>query len=314
VLDVETKESTLAIARRYAAGPAGALRSLLTGDVRLTLAILILTTIIILAIFAPLIAPFDPEEPLRSGGELLRLQPPSREHIFGTDVNNMDIFSRIIFAPRVDLLIAAVSVAVSLVAGSVLGLLGGYFMGQRSIGGVLAELLNRLMDIIQSFPIFIVALAMVGVLGEKHTLPFIEPRQGNVILILSILFTPVFFRFVRGEVLPVRELLFVESAIAVGNPRWRLLFKHILPNSVTPALIQASVNMGFAILLTAGLSFVGAGVRPPTPEWGAMINVGKNQMVTGQWWPSVFPGLFIGLTVFSLAIIGESLRVRLEQE
>lgn len=301
MLELKTRESPLEIARRYAPGTPGAV---------LAVGIFILAAILILAIFAPLVAPYNPEQP----NPALRLAPPSREHIFGTDVNGSDIFSRGIYAPRVDLLIAAVSIAFSLLAGSVLGLLGGFFQqtGGR-VTGLAAELLNRLMDIIQSFPIFIVALALVGVLGERQVIPGMDPRQGNVILILAILFTPVFFRFVRGEVLSVRERLFVEAAVAVGNPRWRLLFVHVLPNSMTPALIQASVNMGFAILLTAGLSFVGAGVRPPTPEWGAMISVGAKQMITGQWWASVFPGLFIGLTVFSLAVIGESLRARLER-
>lgn len=306
MLEAETEESPLIAAldraKRWAVGAPRGLRDLMVGDVRLAVAIVILSAMVILAIFAPLIAPFDPQDP----DPALRLAAPSRTHWFGADINGMDVFSRVIYAPRIDLLIAAVSVLISLAAGAVLGLVGGYFTGHRSIFGLLSELLTRFMDIIQAFPVFIVALALLGVLEETGA--------RTVITVLAILFTPIFFRYVRGEVLPIRERLFVEAEVAVGNPRRRLLFAHILPNSITPALVFASVNMGFAILLTAGLSFVGAGVRPPTPEWGAMISVGRSQMVTGQWWPTVFPGIFVGLTVFSLAIVGESLRVRLERE
>lgn len=305
MLEAETQETPLAQVlnrgKRLVVSTPGAIREWVGGDVRLVLAIIILSVMIILAIFAPWIAPHDPEQP----NPALRLAPPSSEHWFGADVNGMDIFSRVIYAPRIDLTIAVVSVGISLTAGAFLGLLGGYFMGQRNVFGLLAELLNRFMDIIQAFPVFIVALALLGVLED--------PGIRTVIIVLAILFSPIFFRYVRGEVLSIRERLFMEAGVAIGNPRWRLLFTHLLPNSITPALVFASVNMGFAILLTAGLSFVGAGVRPPTPEWGAMISVGRQQMVTGQWWPTVFPGIFIGLTVFSLAIIGESLRMRLEK-
>ena len=269
-------------------------------DVRLTVAVVILTCMVFCAIWGPRLAPYNPELP----DQAVRLSAPSRHHLFGADVNGFDVFSRVISAPRLDLLIPAVSVSVSLAVGSFLGLLGGFFAGRRSVSGWLAELLTRLMDIIQSFPVFIVALVLVGVAGGGTQ---------NVIIILAVLFTPIFFRYVRGQVLSERERLFIEAGVAIGNSRWRLLALYVLPNSFTPALVQASPMMGFAILLTAGLSFVGAGVRPPTPEWGAMIAAGAEQMVTGQWWASVFPGLAIGLTVFALAIVGEALRVRLEE-
>jgi peptide/nickel transport system permease protein len=300
MLEVQAKESGLTMAKRYAAGSARAARDMIIDDPRLGLAILILSAMVLLTVFAPLVAPYDPEMP----DSAARLAPPSSEHFFGADVNGMDVFSRILYAPRVDLMIATVSVAFSVVAGCVLGLIAGYFTGRRTIAGVAAELLNRFMDIIQAFPVFIVALALVGVAGRSTQ---------NLIIILAILFSPVFFRFVRGEAIAVRERLFVEAETALGNPVWRLMFRHVLPNSMSSALVQISVNMGFAILLTAGLSFVGAGVRPPTPEWGIMISVGSKQMITGQWWVSFFPGVAVALTVFSFAIIGESVRVRLER-
>lgn len=300
MVEVEARESGLAVAKRYAAGSARAIRDLIAGDPRLGLAIFILSTMVFLAVFAPLVAPYNPEMPDPEA----RLAPPSSEHFFGADINGMDVFSRILYAPRVDLTIATVSVAISVVVGCVLGLMAGFFTGRRSVAGVAAELLNRLMDIVQAFPVFIVALALVGVAGRSTQ---------NLVIILAILFTPVFFRFVRGEAIAVRERLFVEAETALGNPVWRLMFLHVLPNSMSSALVQISVNMGFAILLTAGLSFVGAGVRPPTPEWGIMISVGSRQMITGQWWVSFFPGVAVALTVFSFAIVGESLRERLER-
>lgn len=300
MLEVEARRSVLALVWERAIVVLDGLRRWIADDPRLFVALSILTVICTLAVFAPLIAPYDPETPDLSA----RLVAPSRDHFFGTDVNGMDVFSRVIYAPRVDLVIAISSVVFSLIGGTILGLPGGYFLGRRGIAGLLAEILNRLMDIVQSFPVFIVALAMVGVVG---------PGVRNVIAVLAFLLTPIFFRFVRAEVLSVRERLFIEAAIAIGNPRWKILFRHLGMNSIVPALVQASPTMGFAILMTAGLSFLGAGVRPPTPEWGAMIATGQEQIYVGRWWPSMFPGMAIALTVFSLAVIGESLRARLEE-
>ncbi len=299
-LDAATTAPILLSATRNVRRGLVTAKNWLAGDLLLAASVLVLSTIVALAVLAPFIAPYDVEAPDASA----RLLGPSGSHIFGTDINGMDVFSREIHAPRVDLVIALVSVSFSLAAGTILGLLGGYAVGRGGILGIAAELLHRLMDIVQSFPVFIIALALIGVAG---------PGVRNVILILSFLFVPVFYRFVRGEAISVRERLFVEAEYAVGNPPWRLVLLHIMPNSITPALVQGSVNMGFAVLLTAGLSFVGAGVRPPTPEWGAMVAAGAKHMITGEWWVSVFPGMAIGLTVFSLAIIGESLRVRLEK-
>jgi len=263
----------------------------------LVFAIVLLAIDLVMAIGAPWIAPHDP----RVGNPAAILDPPSAAHLFGTDINGFDILSQTIYAPRVDLLIAVLSTSIALLVGSLLGLVAGYGSARGGLRGAAAEGLTRLMDILQAFPVFIVALALVGVAG---------PGERNVIIVLAFLFTPIFFRFVRAEALLVRELLFVEAARAVGNPTGRLILRHVLPNSVTTALVQASGIVGYAILLTAGLSFVGAGVRPPTPEWGAMINAGAQQMITGKWWAAVFPGIAMGLTVFSLAVVGESARLR----
>lgn len=297
-----------------ASGILGAMRR----EKLLTLASAILSVMVFLAALGPIIAPHDPEAILReprldengevtlnSLGEpatqLVQLRSPGGSYLFGTDEKALDVFSRTIAAPRVDLVIAAVATIIGLGVGSILGLLAGYASGRGRVTGALAEVLTRFMDIIQAFPVFIVALALVAVLGSG---------QDKVILVLSFLFSPIFFRYVRAETLLVRELTFVEAERAVGNPTRRIMFNHILPNSITTATVQGSAVMGYAILLTAGLSFVGAGVAPPTPEWGAMIKSGVELMQSGQWWTSVFPGIALGLTVFSIAVIGETLRVR----
>ncbi len=297
---------------------AGAVLGAMRRQKLLTIALGILAVMIFLAAVGPIIAPHDPEAVLRETllderGELIlnaqgdprtqlaNLRAPSGAYWFGTDEKALDVFSRTISAPRVDLVIAIASTIIGLGAGSVLGLVAGYAAGRGRLVGSLAEVLTRFMDIIQAFPVFIVALALVAVIGSG---------QDKVIYVLSFLFTPIFFRYVRAETLLVRELTFVEAERAVGNPTRRIMFNHILPNSVTTATVQGSAVMGYAILLTAGLSFVGAGVAPPTPEWGAMIRSGVELMQSGQWWTSVFPGITLGLTVFSLAVIGESIRVR----
>ena len=289
-------EAVRAGARPPRLNPVGIAR-FVRANVLLSLAMFVLGAMILLAFVGSSIAPFDPEKP----NPRAFLLAPSSTHIFGTDDKGFDIFSRTISAPKTDLTIALAATAIGFGFGSLLGLLAGYGSGRGRIAGSLAELLTRFMDIVQSFPIFIVALALVGVLGAGT-------RQ--VIEVLAILFTPIFFRYVRAEVLLVRELTFIEAERAVGNPVRRLMFHHVLPNSVTTATVQASAVIGYGILLTAGLSFVGAGVRPPTPEWGSMIKSGAEQMIAGKWWASVFPGIAVGFTVFSLAIVGEAVRIR----
>ncbi len=285
---------------RGARGIVGRVWRWFDGDWLFLGAVIVLLVIAILGAIAPSLPLPDPELPVPED----RLQSPSWSHPFGTDVNGSDILSRVIYAARVDLVIGIASVLIALAAGAVIGLFGSYFQGRGGIPSLLTELLNRIMDILQSFPAFIVALALVGIAGQS---------TWNVIVVLAFLFTPIFFRFMRAEVLHIRERLFIEAQTAAGSPLWRVLFVNLFRNSVGAAIVQASPTMGFAILLTAGLSFLGAGVRPPTPEWGAMISVGQEQIYVGRWWPAVFPGMAIAITVFSLAVVGEALRRRLEQ-
>lgn len=240
-----------------------------------------------LAIFGETLAPYSPTRPT---GDISF--PPSAQHLFGTDATGLDIFSRVIAAPRTDVTIALAAAFLSLLAGSLIGLVAGFYRG------LFSELIMRISDVIQSFPVFILAMILVALSGRSTF---------NLVLALAFLYTPIFIRLTRAEVLSQRSRTYVQSARAIGASELRISFRHVLPNSLAPALIQASVVIGWGILLTAGLSFIGAGVRPPTPEWGLMISNGANVIILGQWWPSVFPGLAISLTVFGFAAVGNAL-------
>jgi peptide/nickel transport system permease protein len=222
---------------------------------------------------------------------------PHAPHWMGTDASGYDVFSRVIAAPRTDLMIALLANALSLTIGVFLGLIAGYFRNWAT------ELMMRVSDVMQSFPVFISAMVLVALAGRSTT---------NIIIALAFVYVPIYIRLTRAEVLSQTARGFVEAARALGQPEIKIALRHVLPNSMTPALIQSSVTIGFAILLTAGLSFVGAGVRPPTPEWGLMISTGANQIILGEWWPSVFPGIAISLTVFGFAVLGNALERRYE--
>lgn len=260
------------------------------------------------ALAGPSLVPYDPGEVT----QVASAPPPALEdwpallwrtlttdapspHWFGTDASGFDVFSRTVCAARTDLAIALVANALSFALGVLLGGLAGYF---RNIA---SELLMRASDLLQSFPVFLTAMILVALAGRSWA---------NIILAMVLLYTPIYLRLTRSEVMAVRERGFVEAARAVGVSEWRVALSHVLPNSLGPALVQSSVTIGFAILLTAGLSFVGAGVAPPTPEWGLMIATGSGQIVLGDWWPALFPGLAISLTVFGFACLGHALEQR----
>jgi peptide/nickel transport system permease protein len=255
----------------------------------------IVLVVLVIAIIGPYVAPFDPERASFRDA----LKPPSSAHIFGTDSAGMDILSRVLTAARLDIVIGGTATALSVVIGVPLGILAGLYGGRRGVRSWAGEALMRILDIIQSFPVFIFAMALVATSGTSTR---------NVIAAVAFVNIPIFVRLVRAEVLSVRERPFVEAAICSGNPDMRIAFRHILPHSMGSVLNQASVTVGWAIILTAGLSFVGAGVRTPTPEWGSMISVGARDMVTGQWWPALFPGLALGITIFGFAVAGDYVR------
>lgn len=242
-----------------------------------------------LTAFGPIVAPFEPE---RADATVI-LQPPSAEHWFGTDESGFDVFSRTISAPRIDVTIALVATLISLVLGSVIGLLASYFEGRWG------ALVMRSADVVQAFPLFVLAMILVTTSGRN---------LASLIFVIAFLNIPIFIRLMRSQVLALKHRSFVESARAVGNSELSVAFRHVMPNALEPGLIQTSVTMGFAILLTAGLSFIGAGVRPPTPEWGAMIASGAQSLPRGAWWPSVFPGVAMSVVVFGFATVAEGLR------
>jgi peptide/nickel transport system permease protein len=216
-------------------------------------------------------------------------------HWFGTDSAGLDVFSRVLAAPRADVAIAVGANLFSLVAGSLLGLFAG------TARAWLGALLMRTSDLVQAFPVFITGMILVTLAGRSNA---------TIVVTLALLYTPIYIRLTRSEVLTQRNRGFVDAARALGKSEASIALRHVLPNALAPAMIQASVTIGFAILMTAGLSFVGAGVRPPTPEWGLMIAAGADGIVQGEWWPSVFPGIAISITVFGYAAFGNGLERR----
>jgi peptide/nickel transport system permease protein len=210
----------------------------------------------------------------------------------GTDGNGMDVFSRVISSPRTDLVIALLATLGAIGVGVPLGLIAGYFRGFFS------EALMRLSDIVQSFPVFLLGMTLVVITGQDIK---------NVIYVVAFVNCPIYIRLTRSQVLFLRERTFIEAARAMGCPHPWVLREHLFPNAIGPAVANASVTMGWAILLTAGLSFIGAGVRVPTPEWGSMIAVGAKNIYTGEWWASVFPGVALATTVLGFALMGDAL-------
>lgn len=249
----------------------------------------IVAAVIIAGLLSPVVAPYDPEKPYASA----ILQSPSLTHLFGTDSSGMDVLSRVLAAPRIDVTIALAATILSILIGAPLGVLSGY------LGRGAGEAIVRVSDIIQSFPLFILAMALVAVTGQN---------VGNLIYALAFLNAPIYLRLMRSQTLSVRRKTFVEASQVSGNTTLSTIARHVLPNSVAPVFIQASVTIGWSILLVAGLSFIGAGVRTPTPEWGLMVAVGAPNIITGQWWPSVFPGAAIAVTVLGFALVGEGLK------
>lgn len=252
------------------------------------LAFILLALILIAAIFGPVLVPYDP---LQTSKE--QLQPPSWAHWFGTDQLGRDVFSRVIVAARLDLAISVAAVLLSFVGGSILGSLAGYY------GGWTDRIVGRVCDTIMAFPLFVLAMGIVAALGNT-----IE----NIVYATAIINLPFYARMARSEVSVRRDAGFVLAARLTGNSSLRTLAVHIFPNALPPMMVQASLNLGWAILNAAGLSFIGLGVRPPTPEWGIMVAEGANYIISGEWWLALFPGLALMLAVFTFNLLGDGLR------
>jgi peptide/nickel transport system permease protein len=256
----------------------------------------IVAVVVLAALAAPAVAPYSPVE--ANSNEFLQL--PSRAHLFGTDAVGMDIFSRTITAPRIDLTIAILGTLLSATVGTTIGALVGFYSVGRGPRVWLSFAVMRAADVLQAFPVFVFAIALVAALGQSIQ---------TVVLAIAFVNMPIYLRLVRSQVLSIRAMRYVEAAKVAGVSDIITIRRHIIPNAIAPVLAQLSVNIGWGILLTSALSFVGAGVRAPTPEWGSMIAMGFQNVVTGQWWPSVFPGLSLATTVFGFSLVGASIEM-----
>lgn len=257
-----------------------------------------LTLIAVLVIWTlggQFLAPHDPGSTSVSA----RLLPPSADHLLGTDDNGFDILSRILAAGQVNVGIALTATLIATLIGTALGLV--ITQWEQSSSRILRALgygMLRLTEIMQAFPVFILAMILVAAFGANAM---------NLILAIAFVNAPVFLRLVRAEAQTLWSLQFSEAARLMGNRDWRISFVHILPNAIGTVINQVSVTIGFGVLLTAGLSFVGAGIKPPTPELGGMIAAGGRFVISGQWWVAVFPGLALAFLIFSFAYLGDRL-------
>jgi peptide/nickel transport system permease protein len=241
------------------------------------------------ALIGPALVPFDP---LMADSSRV-LEPPSGEHWFGTDHVGRDILSRVVSAARLDLAIAVGAVLMSLVAGVTLGCLAGYF------GGLVDRVISRVVDTVMAFPLFVLAMGVVAAIGNS-----VE----NIVYATAIINVPFYVRLARAEVAQRRGAEFVDAAILSGNTSAQVIYAHLLPNILPPLVVQVSLNLGWAVLNAAALSFIGLGVRPPDPEWGIMVAEGASYMVAGQWWVSFFPGAALLAAVLCFNFMGDGLR------
>src|SRR5579859_1697173 len=254
--------------------------------------LVVISTFILLALFAPLVAPYDP---IATSWTLVR-KPPSALHWFGTDELGRDILSRVIFGARASLLAGAISVGIALSIGVPLGRLAG------SRGGFIDALIRRITDAMLACPFRILAIALAAFLG---------PSLGNAMIAIGITTTPVFIRLTRGQTISVKVEDYIEAARAIGNPRWRIALFHILPNILPALLVQATLSIAAAIIAEAALSFLGLGQQPPLPSWGSMLNAAQ-RFLTNAPWMAIWPGLAIFLVVLSLNLVGDGLRDALD--
>ncbi len=266
-----------------------ALRQVASENPLSVVAALLLVIFVAVAAVGPMLVPYDP----LLTDAAAALQAPSLTHWFGTDQLGRDIFSRVIVGARTDLLIALGSVVLAATGGSVLGMCAGFF------GGRWESLTVRGMDMLMAFPLFVLAMAIVAALGNTVT---------NIVLASAIINLPFYVRLARAETSVLRSAGFVEAARLAGAGSPRVLFTHLLPNLLPPLAVQASLNMGWAMLNAAGLSFIGLGVRPPAPEWGLMVSEGASHVISGEWWVSLFPGLALMLAVLTFNLLGDGLR------
>jgi peptide/nickel transport system permease protein len=247
--------------------------------------------IVLVAVFAPLLAPF-PADAGSATDPVAALQAPSLHHLFGTDQVGRDVFSRVLYGARVSPLVALLVLVIACLVGIPLGVVAGYF------GGVADEAIMRITDIFLAFPSLLLSLAFAAVL---------PPSLTSLTIAIAITWWPWYTRLIRGQAASVAGRPYVESCRALGIPAWRILLRHVLPNSVTPLIVQVSLDVGGVILTASALSFLGLGAQDPTPDWGLMVAEGQNYFTT-QWWLVTYPGLAILLTALAFTLLGDGLR------
>jgi peptide/nickel transport system permease protein len=247
----------------------------------------ILGLYVLLAIFGPMFVD-DP----RATDPANFLQSPSPDNLFGTDKFGRDVFARAVHATRLDMSVGLIIAVAAMIIGSAIGVVSGYF------GGWVDEILMRFTDIVLAFPGFVLALVLVAAIGNSTP---------NVVVAVTVAYIPYFIRLTRAQVLAERELEYVDGARLAGNGPWRIAFRHVMPNSLGPSFVQATLVAGWAILTVAGLAFLGVGIRPPTAEWGVMVAEGAPDIITGQWWTALFPGGMIVLAAMAFQFIGDEL-------
>ena len=264
-------------------------RYVMTSNPVTFLAFVLFAGLVVIALFGPALVPYDPLASLADKA----LQPPSWQHWFGTDQLGRDVFSRVVVATRLDLLISVSAVALSFFVGVAMGACAGYW------GGWFDQLSGRILDTIMAFPLFVLAMGIVAAAGNTIQ---------NIVIATAVINLPFYARVARAEVSIRRNACYVQAARLSGNSELRILIARILPNTLPPMMVQLSLNMGWAILNAAGLSFIGLGVRPPTPEWGIMVAEGANYIISGEWWLALFPGAALMLAVFTFNLLGDGLR------
>ncbi len=284
----------LAEPRRAANQTVRNLRRFLIGNRLNLLGLSLVVLFFVLSLVGEVIAPHDPY----GKGDIInaKLVGPSREHLLGTDELGRDVFSRILAGTRVSLQVAAVVLSISVVVGVIIGATAGYF------GGIIDEILMRLTDMFLAFPALVLAIAISASLG---------PSLRNTMIALSTVFWPWYARLVRGQVLSIRERDYVDAARSIGLRSGRILSKHVLPNAMSVVIIQVTLDVGYAILITSSLSFVGLGAQPPSAEWGLMLSNARNYF-REAWWYITFPGVALSLTVFAFNILGDGVQDALD--
>ncbi|HUG15586.1 MAG TPA: ABC transporter permease [Thermomicrobiales bacterium] len=289
---VQAHSSLLGLKERESRSFASIVRRRLARSYHAVAGATILGAIALAALFAPIVAPADPLAMTIED----QFQAPSGKHLFGTDEFGRDILTRVIYGARYSLRVGVLATLIAVGGGTLLGLTSGYF------GGWIDGLGQKLIDVLLAFPGLLLALMIIAILGTGLQ---------NVLLALGIGGIPYYARLMRGQVLSLKEREFVEAARVIGAGDTRIMLRHLFPNTLSPLIVVASIDLGANILAAAALSFIGLGAQPPTPEWGAMLSAGRDYM-RDQWWIATFPGLAIVVTVLGFNLIGDGLRDALD--